>query len=89
MLDNGEVTNKQRVEEDFARALAYATRMTAGRLAQAKEITPVRRYNPVGYVLAADKDREDERLQRRREPSEARRDRLAAEAQQRLIAAAK
>ncbi len=85
VLNEGEVTNKQRVEEDFSRALEYATRMTAGRLAQAKEINPPRRYNPVGYVLAADKDREDERLQRRREPSEARRDRLTAEAKQRLV----
>ncbi len=83
-LSNGLVSNQQYVEKDFSRTLAFAARLAAGRLALIRETAPASRYNPVGFILAADKDNEDERLQRRRDPGEARRNRLVAEAERRL-----
>ena len=83
-LHEGQVTNAASVEEDFSRTLALAARLAAGRLTLAREAAPVRRYNPVGYVLSAAKEGEDERLDRRHDPAQARRDRLIAEADERL-----
>jgi len=83
-LENGVVSNYRSLEEDFARTLGFAARLTAGRLAQAGKAAPMNRYNPVGYVLSADKEKEDERCKRRSGLGDARRERLIAEAGSRL-----
>lgn len=83
-LQEGQVTNSESVEEDFSRTLELAARLAAGRLTLAREAAPTRRYNPVGYVLSAAKEGEDQRLDRRHDPARARRDRLIAEADERL-----
>ena len=80
-VQDGEVNNLQRIEKDFSQTLAYAARLTAGRLAQTKETSTALRYNPVGYALVAAKDKNDER---RREAGEERRNRLIVEAENRL-----
>jgi hypothetical protein len=64
-------------------ALGMASRLVAGRLAS--NIGQEHRYNPVGYVLSADKDVEDEKMRRRRAMLEDREMRFAAQAQQRLL----
>ncbi len=83
-LNDGEVSNRDLIAEDLSHTLGFAARLTAGRLSLGKETAIGRRYNQIGYVLSADKDAEDERMQRRRLAGEARRDRLIAEAEQRL-----
>jgi hypothetical protein len=58
--------------------------MSAGRLALSKDTAALRRYNQIGYVLSADKDVEDEKMQRRRDAGEARQARVLLEAKNRL-----
>lgn len=84
-LNNDEVANRQHIEKDFTRALGFASTLGAGRLAIGKDTAAIRRYNQIGYVLSADKDVEDERMQRRRDAGEARQNRLLREAENRLI----
>jgi multimeric flavodoxin WrbA len=83
-LHEGQVANVAAVEEDFSRTLQHAARLAAGRLTVARDAVPARRYNPVGYVLSAAKEGEDQRLDRRHDPAQARRARLIAEADERL-----
>jgi multimeric flavodoxin WrbA len=83
-LDNEEVTNRQHIEKDFSRTLSLTRTLAAGRLVLGQETAVSRRYNQIGYVLSADKDQEDERMQRRREAGEARRNRLIKDAERRL-----
>jgi multimeric flavodoxin WrbA len=83
-LHDGRVANAASVEEDFARTLELAARLTAGRLTLAQEVAPEQHYTPVGYVISAQKEAEDRRLDRRLAPARARRDRLIAEANARL-----
>lgn len=68
----------------FEQTLARGEHLAAGRLAAALRDTEATRYNPVGYVLASDKDAEDQRLQRRAAMQSDRRLKLAAEAEARL-----
>lgn len=84
-LEDGDVTNRQHIEKDFSRTLSYSKRLAAGRLALSQETVITRRYNQIGYVLSAEKDQEDERMQRRRDAGEARRNRVLMEAEKRLI----
>jgi len=83
-LLNGVLINHDRIEGDFLRALDSAARLAAGRLALAKETAIMHRYNPIGYAPVVNKGNEDQRLERRRDPGEARRDRLVEEAERRL-----
>jgi multimeric flavodoxin WrbA len=83
-LKNDEITNWQHIEKSFTRTLDSARTLAAGRLALGHETAVTRRYNQIGYVLSADKDQEDERLQLRREAGEARRSRLIMDAERRL-----
>ena len=46
---------------------------------------PEHRYNPVGYVLSANKDAEDEKLQRRRRMTEDRALRMQRQASTRIL----
>jgi multimeric flavodoxin WrbA len=83
-LHEGEVSNRQHIEKDLSRTLNFSAQLAAGRIAIGKETAAIRRYNQIGYVLSADKDVEDERMQRRRAAGEARQDRLLKEAEHRL-----
>ncbi len=83
-LDEAQLSNATRVEEDLSRTLDLAARLAAGRLALAREIAPTSHYRTVGYVVSTEKDGEDDRLQLRRKPADARRARLIAEAEKRL-----
>ena len=56
-----------------------AANLTAGRLGEIGLMHAVK-YKPVGYVLSADKELEDERLQSRKKMVQAREQRLAREA---------
>ena len=59
-----------------------ARHYAGARLSEAVE-RGANKYNPVGYILSADKDAEDEKLQRREAMVEDRRQRLAREAAER------
>lgn len=83
-LQGREISNQQYIEKDFEIALQFAAEMAAGRLALSKDTVALRRYNQIGYVLSADKDVEDEKMQRRREAGEARQARVLIDAQNRL-----
>jgi multimeric flavodoxin WrbA len=83
-LSDGEVTNKQLVEEHFSRALAYSSKLAAGRLALARESAALRSYNPIGYVTKIDRKADEERQRRLVAAHEARRHRLVTEAERRL-----
>jgi multimeric flavodoxin WrbA len=85
-LQDGRVTNAASVEDDFSRTLEAAARLTAGRLTLAKGAAATTRYNPIGYVLSAEKEREDQLRDTRRTPAQARHDRLVADAEARLAA---
>jgi hypothetical protein len=82
-LREGSTLNEGGIDGDFAGALAFASRLAAGRLSAAQD-SGAARYKPVGYVLSAAKGLEDERLQRREKLVESRLARLAAEAEARL-----
>ncbi len=83
-LQDGEITNQQYIERDFESTLRLSAEMSAGRLALSKDTAALRRYNQIGYVLSADKDVEDEKMQRRRDAGEARQSRVLIEAKNRL-----
>lgn len=64
-------------------AFEDARRLTAGRLAQIETRRSIQ-YNPVGYILSADKELEDERLNKRQEAITSREQRFLNEARRRL-----
>jgi multimeric flavodoxin WrbA len=78
-----ELDNSGEVDSEFARLLSLGARLAAGRLAEIG-LKHASKYNPVGYVLSAHKDIEDERMQRRRRMTQAREQRLAEDAMTRL-----
>jgi hypothetical protein len=82
-LMNGALINADQLLTEFPAILAAAERLTAGRLADARARDL--RYNPVGYILSAHKDAEDQKLQRRRAMIEDRTTILQREAQARLL----
>jgi multimeric flavodoxin WrbA len=63
-LVDGKVEAMEDVVDGFAKAVSLSERLVTGRLLVTTR--PPHRYNPVGYVLSANKDAEDEKLQRRR-----------------------
>ena len=67
---------------NFGEALSAAGQLAAGRLASGQDAAT--KYNPVGYVISTDKDKEDEKLERRRRMVEARNQRQLENARQRL-----
>ena len=77
------LTNKDEVDLEFTRALRLSERHAAGRLGEVGLMHAVK-YNPVGYVLSANKDLEDQRMHKREKMVEARERRLANEAIDRL-----
>ena len=68
--------------DGLATAVGVSERLVSGRLLIATQ--PDHRYNPVGYVLSANKDAEDEKLQRRRAMIEDRARRAEREAATRV-----
>ena len=81
-ISGNSVVDLDHIAHGLGKALAMADRLTAGRLALS--VSPGHRYHPVGYVLSANKDAEDERLQRRRAMVRDREARMAREAAIRL-----
>lgn len=82
-LMNGTTSNMDEVVTDFLSFLAITHRITAGRLARARGHDL--RYKPVGYILSAHKDAEDEKMQQRRAMIEDRTNNLQQQAQTRLL----
>lgn len=80
---NGALANSDEIVTELLTALAATERLTAGRLAAAREHDL--RYNPVGYILSAHKDAEDQKLQRRRAMIDDRTNTLQQEAKARLL----
>jgi multimeric flavodoxin WrbA len=78
----GAVFDFEALATGLERACALTERLAAGRLALGSR--PDHRYRPIGYVLSADKDVEDEKLQRRRDVAAEREARIAREASARL-----
>ena len=67
----------------FKDAFENARRLTAGRLAQIESQRSIQ-YNPVGYILSADKELEDERLNKRQRAISSREQRFLNDARRRL-----
>ena len=80
---DGKAVNRDQIAASMLQAVRQADRLTAGRLTQARRHAS--QYNPVGYVLSADKDAEDQKLQRRAAMVEDRKARLEREARARLL----
>lgn len=83
LLRDKELTNRDELDFEFLRALRLTEHHAAGRLGEVGLMHAVK-YNPVGYVLSANKDLEDERMQTREKMVEARERRLASDAIERL-----
>jgi multimeric flavodoxin WrbA len=82
-LVDGELANSDQILSEFPEFLAAAERLTCGRLAHARSRDL--RYKPVGYILSAHKDLEDEKLRRREAMIRDRTTILQREAQARLL----
>jgi multimeric flavodoxin WrbA len=79
----GEILNPKDIGAGLEEAATDAARLAAGRLARALDGGVVG-YNPVGYVLSADKGKDDSVIDRRVEAVKARVERLSRQAAQRL-----
>jgi len=84
-IHGGQLLNGAKVMEQMKLFLASVRRLAAARLAEVfeKENT---KYKPVGYVLAADKEAEDARLNSRQDMVKSRYQRMMDEAKERLTA---
>lgn len=80
---DGKALNRDQLLAATLQTVRVADRLTAGRLSEARQ--RIRKYNPVGYVLSANKDAEDEKLRRRAAMVEDREARLENEARMRLL----
>jgi len=83
-LAQGVIDDAQVIYDGLKEATAHAAKLAAGRLARAGTGATIG-YNPVGYVLSADKSREDKLLQRREEIVAEREQRLIRQAAKRLV----
>jgi multimeric flavodoxin WrbA len=88
-LHNGAYLNEEQVWSDMDEFLAQAKRTTVGRMLTAASGAEHLKYNPVGYVLAAMKDAEDQKLKRRRDMIENRMERARQMVGLRLLPDAK
>jgi hypothetical protein len=82
-LVNGQLANADQLMGEFPAILAAAERLTCGRLAHARSRDL--RYKPVGYILSAHKDAEDQKMLRREAMIEDRTSILQQEARARLL----
>jgi multimeric flavodoxin WrbA len=83
-IHGGEVLNGIEMEAQMKQFFASARRLAAARLAEVYENKNIK-YNPVGYVLAANKETEDIRLNSRKEMVKSRYEHLLDEAKERLL----
>ena len=83
-IHRGEMLNGTEVEAQMKTFLASARRLAAARLSEVFE-KESKQYNPVGYVLAANKEAEDARLNTRKEMVKSRHEHLLSEARERLL----
>lgn len=67
VLHEGKILNPEVVREGLAKAAEYGRRLTVGRLASVSPELAASQYQPVGYVLAAAKDREEKAIRKREE----------------------
>jgi hypothetical protein len=65
-LRDGRRLNWDEIANDWHEFLKQARRLAVGRIIRAGLEESRLKYNPVGYILSAAKDREDEALQKRR-----------------------
>lgn len=82
-VGGGKSVNMDEIVASMLAILRSAERLTAGRLADARGRSL--KYNPVGYVLSANKDAEDEKMQRRAAMVEDRAAKLEGQARARLL----
>jgi multimeric flavodoxin WrbA len=82
VVGEGQVLNAKELASGLMTAIGHAERLTAGNLAQVDQ--PSYRYHPVGYVLSANKDAEDEKLKRRHAMVRDRAEEMARQAAVRL-----
>lgn len=82
-LVKGEIANLDEIVSEFPAILSAAERLTCGRLAHARSRDL--KYKPVGYVLSAHKDAEDEKLKRRESMINDRLTSLQTDARSRLL----
>lgn len=80
---DGKILNEEDLQADFADFLVSAGCLAAVRLGGAFE-REVRKYNPVGYVIASGKEAEDSALRARDRPTRSRHERLLEQARGRL-----
>lgn len=87
-VHGGEVLNSAAVSETFDRFVDRAALLTTGRLRNfvASDDADSIQYNPVGYVLSTEKEKEDQLLDSRQMAVDRRRDRLREDARRRLEA---
>ena len=74
--------NHSQIQEQFSRFILRAKQLTIGRLlsfVNAQDLS-ISKYNPVGYILSAAKDKEDEKLKSRSLMIQERYSRLASDA---------
>lgn len=83
-IHDGELLNGADVERQMSTFLTSARRLAAARLSEVFDPESTK-YNPVGYVLAANKEVEDTRLDSRKEMVKSRYDHLLEEANDRLL----
>lgn len=83
-IHHGELLNGTEVEGQLVRFFASARRLAAARIAEVFE-KKTNQYNPVGYVLSANKEAEDVRLNSRKKIVESRYEHLMQEAKERLL----
>ena len=82
-INDGKLLNEKQLGTEFQEFVAAARRLTAARLADLDSTGSVK-YHPVGYILSANKDIEDERLKKREVMVKHRNNRQQAEANKRL-----
>lgn len=83
-IHGGEMLNGTEIEAQMKKFLASARRLAAARLTEVFE-KKNKQYNPVGYVLATNKEAEDIRLNSRKEMVKSRYEHLLNEAKERLL----
>lgn len=80
-LNNGSIINENDVHRDLETCIANGKAITVARYAEAGDVV---KYKPIGYVLSANKEEEDQRLEKREEAVKSRHQRFLDESERRL-----
>ncbi|MEM7144550.1 MAG: NAD(P)H-dependent oxidoreductase [Verrucomicrobiota bacterium] len=83
-LHEGEILNGRQVASEFREMLEASRSIAGGRLAEVRSGLAETKYNPVGYILSADKNAEDEKRNERRVMMADRMQKYEREAEKRL-----